>query len=210
MATNIQIRHDSAANWSLHNPILLSGEIGFETSSNFFKIGDGVSRWNSLSYVLPPSQFIPGLFSKIVKQNNQNIVLDSEWYSINELSFEAEANKNYRIQSYIKINTNYYSSFNASFLFGINSPIGSSGILTNEIISNSTRPKGNYLIETDYGTSINLESHAENEYFYFYIDGIVKTSSSGIISLKTKQSRIYPMDFSSTIVSGSYLIYKIE
>lgn len=203
MATNIQIRHDSAANWSLHNPILLSGEIGFETSSNFFKIGDGVSRWNSLSYVLPPSQ-------PIIKQNNQNIAFDSNWYAIDELSFEAEANKNYRIQSYIKININYYSAFFINFLFGINSPNGSSGVIVNEMVSNISRPKGNYLIATDYGVPITIESHPENEYIYFYLDGIVKTISSGTISLKIKESLIYPIDFESNIVSGSYLIYKIE
>jgi len=48
----IQLRRDTAANWVSNNPILLSGELGIETDSLKFKIGNG-SRWNSTtSYAL--------------------------------------------------------------------------------------------------------------------------------------------------------------
>jgi len=42
----IQLRRDTAANWVSNNPILLSGELGIETDSLKFKIGNG-SRWNA-------------------------------------------------------------------------------------------------------------------------------------------------------------------
>ena len=48
MATRIQLRRDTAQNWSLNNPILLSGEVGIETDTLKIKIGNG-SRWNSIS-----------------------------------------------------------------------------------------------------------------------------------------------------------------
>jgi hypothetical protein len=48
MATRIQLRRDTAQNWSLNNPILLSGEMGIETDTLKIKIGNG-SRWNSIS-----------------------------------------------------------------------------------------------------------------------------------------------------------------
>jgi len=48
MATRIQLRRDTAQNWSLNNPILLSGELGIETDTLKIKIGNG-SRWNSIS-----------------------------------------------------------------------------------------------------------------------------------------------------------------
>ena len=56
MATNtlsarIITRNDTAANWTSNNPILLQGEIGIERLSNKFKVGDGVTAWNSLAYV---------------------------------------------------------------------------------------------------------------------------------------------------------------
>ena len=51
MGISIQFRRGTAANWTSANPILLAGEIGFETDTTKFKLGDGVTAWSSLSYV---------------------------------------------------------------------------------------------------------------------------------------------------------------
>jgi prophage tail gpP-like protein len=52
MARNalIQIRRDTAANWTSVNPTLAAGEMGFETDTGKFKIGTGSTAWTSLSY----------------------------------------------------------------------------------------------------------------------------------------------------------------
>ena len=50
MATQIQMRRDTAANWASANPTLAAGEIGFETDQNKFKIGDGSTAYNSQPY----------------------------------------------------------------------------------------------------------------------------------------------------------------
>ena len=50
MVTRIQVRRDTAINWSNVNPILASGEFGFETDTYSLKIGDGETSWNSLDY----------------------------------------------------------------------------------------------------------------------------------------------------------------
>lgn len=50
MANKIQLRRDTAANWSRANPILDDGEPGLDTTNNKIKYGDGVTRWNSLAY----------------------------------------------------------------------------------------------------------------------------------------------------------------
>ena len=54
MATRMQQRRGTAAQWistnSGNGPILEVGEIGFETDTGKFKIGDGTSPWASLSY----------------------------------------------------------------------------------------------------------------------------------------------------------------
>jgi len=50
MAKQIQIRRDTAANWTSADPTLAQGEIGFETDTSFMKIGDGSTAWTSLSY----------------------------------------------------------------------------------------------------------------------------------------------------------------
>jgi hypothetical protein len=50
MATQIQLRRDTAADWTSNNPTLAAGEFGWESDSNRFKIGDGSAAWTSLSY----------------------------------------------------------------------------------------------------------------------------------------------------------------
>ena len=46
----MQFRRGTAAQWTAANPTLYSGELGLETDTNQFKIGDGTTAWNSLSY----------------------------------------------------------------------------------------------------------------------------------------------------------------
>lgn len=50
MATRMQQRRGTAAQWTNANPVLAAGEIGFETDTNKFKIGDGSNQWSSLDY----------------------------------------------------------------------------------------------------------------------------------------------------------------
>lgn len=50
MTTRIKLRRDTSANWAANNPILALGEPGLDTTVNKVKYGDGVTRWNSLSY----------------------------------------------------------------------------------------------------------------------------------------------------------------
>lgn len=52
MAVQTQILHrrDTAANWTAANPVLGGGELGFETDTNKFKIGNGSTVWASLNY----------------------------------------------------------------------------------------------------------------------------------------------------------------
>ena len=50
MATKIQLRRDTAANWLAANPVLSAGEPALETDTNKVKYGDGVSTWEHLQY----------------------------------------------------------------------------------------------------------------------------------------------------------------
>ena len=50
MSTQIQIRRDTTANWENVDPILADGEIGFDTTVNRFKVGNGVKAWSELDY----------------------------------------------------------------------------------------------------------------------------------------------------------------
>jgi hypothetical protein len=46
----LQFRRGTAAEWSNANTILAAGELGLETSTSQFKIGNGTTAWNSLAY----------------------------------------------------------------------------------------------------------------------------------------------------------------
>jgi hypothetical protein len=50
VANRIQLRRDTAANWTSVNPVLTIGEIGIETDTAQYKLGDGVTVWASLAY----------------------------------------------------------------------------------------------------------------------------------------------------------------
>lgn len=51
----LQLRRDTAANWTSNNPVLAAAELGVETDTLKFKIGDGTTAWTLLDYatVLP-------------------------------------------------------------------------------------------------------------------------------------------------------------
>jgi len=50
MPSIIQLRRDTAANWTSVNPILADGEQGYEKDTGLQKIGDGLSLWTLLPY----------------------------------------------------------------------------------------------------------------------------------------------------------------
>lgn len=52
MATRMQQRRGTAAQWTSANPVLAAGEIGFEIDTNKFKMGDGINQWADLGYFL--------------------------------------------------------------------------------------------------------------------------------------------------------------
>ena len=53
MANRIQLRRGGAQEWANSNPTLAQGELGIELDTGRFKIGDGVTAWNTLRYERP-------------------------------------------------------------------------------------------------------------------------------------------------------------
>ena len=52
MAYRILLRRDTTANWEANNPVLASGEPGFEIDTNKLKVGDGTTQWMDLPYYI--------------------------------------------------------------------------------------------------------------------------------------------------------------
>jgi len=52
MATRMQQRRGTAAQWTSADPVLNAGEMGWESDTNKFKIGDGTNHWVDLDYFI--------------------------------------------------------------------------------------------------------------------------------------------------------------
>ena len=50
MPYRILLRRDNEASWSYNDPVLMSGEPGYETDTGKLKIGDGQTPWSALDY----------------------------------------------------------------------------------------------------------------------------------------------------------------
>ena len=48
----ILTRRDTESNWTDFNPVLLIGEMGYETDARGLKFGDGVTPWRQLPYFM--------------------------------------------------------------------------------------------------------------------------------------------------------------
>jgi len=51
MATLIQIRRDTQANWTSNDPVLAVGELAYSTDQFKLKVGNGSSNWSQLDYI---------------------------------------------------------------------------------------------------------------------------------------------------------------
>ncbi len=87
----MQQRRGTAAQWTAANPTLAAGEIGFETDTNKFKMGNGSSAWTSLAYfvdasIVFDSSEVQGLIDTAV-----NNLVDAAPNTLNTLNELAQA-----------------------------------------------------------------------------------------------------------------------
>ena len=78
VTARVTVRKGTAAQWQLTNPVLLDGEIAYESDSTKLKIGDGVSPWNFLDYYkVGDNGEVPGTF------NHDQTIFPAEVNSVN-------------------------------------------------------------------------------------------------------------------------------
>lgn len=133
--TKIQVRRDTAANWSSTNPVLASGEPAFETDTGVLKIGDGVTAYNSLpqinteggeEYVLPVANNTTLGGVKIAKKTVQTfmdagITIDDDGLirvdpnlNLVQLSVYQVGAENYKTLKVINVNGTYMLGTNTN------------------------------------------------------------------------------------------------
>jgi hypothetical protein len=104
-------RRDTAANWTAENPTLLAGELGLESDTGYWKVGDGSTAWTSLAYVsglggeIPVSRLADGAAGQIIQTDAAGTGV--EWSSTTNLPLGTAAAPAYRFQG--DPNTGIYS-----------------------------------------------------------------------------------------------------
>jgi len=83
VADIIQIRRDTAANWTSANPTLAQGELGIETDTTKVKAGTGSTAWTSLSYLIDTGGYAEysdstANFTGTLQNGGSNVVVDTD------------------------------------------------------------------------------------------------------------------------------------
>lgn len=88
MAVQIQLRNDTAENWSTANPVLARGEMGVEIDTNKIKFGNGLNAWEQLSYAgIDAQEIIP-----LVSFDHEQGTASDTWVITHNLGFYPTVN----------------------------------------------------------------------------------------------------------------------
>ena len=105
--TQVQLRRGTAASWVSANSTLASGEVGFETDTLKFKIGNGSSAWNALAYANPGiSQSTPTFATNaytLIASDAGNILLASNGSTAGTINIPTNATTAFPIGTQISI-----------------------------------------------------------------------------------------------------------
>lgn len=98
MASIIQIRRDTASNWTSANPTLAQGELGIETDTLKVKAGDGTTAWTSASYLIDTGGYAAysdttANFTGTLQNGGSNVVVDTD-IGATVQAFDADTTKN--------------------------------------------------------------------------------------------------------------------
>lgn len=98
MADKIQIRRDTAANWTSANPTLAQGELGIETDTLKVKAGTGSTAWTSLGYLINTGGYAAysdttANFTGTLQNGGSNVVVDTD-IGATVQAFDADTTKN--------------------------------------------------------------------------------------------------------------------
>jgi hypothetical protein len=157
MATRMQQRRGTAAQWTAANPTLAAGEIGFETDTNKFKVGNGSSAWGSLAYfvdasVVFDSSEVQGLVDTAVSN-----LIDGAPNALNTLNELAAAiNDDASYASYV---ANSFANVNVN-IETIGNSLSSHIATYNEYVSNTLTTLGT--LETQGETNENAITNHSN------------------------------------------------
>lgn len=126
MSVQIQVRRDTAANWTTEDPTLAAGEFGWETDTNKLKIGDGSTAWTSLDYFEPTPASGVGSNLTAFKAADETVTSSSALQDDDHLSFAIGANERWVAEFGLLL---VAASATPDYKIGVSGPAGAAGSL---------------------------------------------------------------------------------
>ena len=195
MAIRMQQRRGTAAQWTAANPVLGAGEVGFETDTTMFKIGDGVNAWSSLGY-FASKLTVQGLIdgSATTLQNSINSHVTTLENSISSNFSTLETGISTAVTSHAGTTTNIHGIDNTANLATKNYADGAvsthaavttnvHGIADTSALATKTYADGAVSTHNSATTSVHGIANTANLATKTYADGAVSTHNSATTSV---------------------------
>jgi hypothetical protein len=191
----IQVRRDTAANWTSTNPVLAAGEMGLETDTRKTKFGDGTTSWTSLAYAtsagLISSDTAPDSPSVGAQWFNSStgktyVYYDGYWVELDSNGTSATSTGNAIINGAFEINQrNFSSSSSAGFTFDRFFTNFSGGTVTHSVqnFTPGTAPVPGYESANFYRCVVSGQSAASNFVIFDQAIESVRTFANQTITL---------------------------
>lgn len=127
--TRLLSAYKTASTWTSLNPVLKKGEIGFESDTGLYKVGDGSTAWSSLSYAVDSA--LSSTSSKPLSNKAINTALNNK---VDKVSGKG-------------LSTNDYTTDEKTKLSGIDAGANKTTV-DSALSSSSTNPVQNKVINT--------------------------------------------------------------
>ena len=198
----IQVRRGTATQWSNTNPVLASGEPGFDTTNSLLKVGDGTSTWSSLISV-GSNLYSTSRGSETVTSNKSAFTVAAEYVSGN-LDVYYNGLKFLRNDDFTETSSTVFTLTNPAVSGDVVEWVGLVGPATYQIsdagltsIASLTTASGSYLyatandvyttgVITSFGRSLVDDADAATSRTTLGL-GTISTEASGNYALKSSQ-----------------------
>jgi len=195
----IQIRKGTTAEWNSANPVLGSGEPGYDLDLNHLKLGDGNNNWNSIQPI--GSSLHPNINASDSSDNNlanhfvRNLLLDENGhvtgiYVTNSEQIELSTDPSPQLGADLDTNGN-------NILFGDNEQAifgdGSDLLIYHDGSNSFIDEEGTGSLNIR-GPELNLKSSSNELYFQAVSDGSVSLYYDGSKKFETTATGVYVLN----------------
>lgn len=108
LSARIKIKHDTAKNWEKNNIVLLSGELGIDTTNRIIKCGNGISTWKNLPVLTRNLNYISEI-SNDIGYITADFLLKNNYLTAEQLE-TILTNKNYATKAFVANELNNYAT----------------------------------------------------------------------------------------------------